>query len=698
MRKEWVLGVLVVASGVLLASCNKSSTSSPSYDAFSSFSYPTVSWTPTLGAKTNDESHDYSSLIVNPTEGKLRSDFAYGVDASMIQKVEDLGGVYYNQDGKEQDVYQILSASGVNFFRLRLWNSPSDKYGRSYGGGENDVKQDIKMAKRAVAAGMNICLDFHYSDFWADPDHQILPKAWMSANKEDIPNLLETFTKDTLQQFKEAGIDVAAVQVGNEINNGMAGTYGAIDWNSLDSSFAYVSSLLKAGIAGTKSVFPHAATIIHLSSGANKEEYATYFKQLAANDVQYDIIGASYYPHLHGALSKLQANLNAITAQTGKPVMIMETSWGFTNEFVDGVTANEYDATDEDTGGYLTSEQAQATCVRDVVNVLSNVPDSKGLGCFYWEPAWLPVSKVVDGKTEVSSWASARGQSYLYNGDDKHASSYTDGLATWCNQGWFSYTGKALASAAVYKDIKSGGLNATTEKSTAARKTAYVAEINLAASETLPTTGKVVTNLNAIRDASVTWDATQAAQCTKVGTYTVNGVLDGQYNIILTAKCIQNYVVDPGFENQGETDILKDPWFIRNQDPADEKVVKLDRKSDTRSGETDLNWYHSSKDFSFNVYQTIRRLPAGTYDLQTYLMAEKNATYQTKSLVFYLKTSSAEYTVDATDKCIGWSSGYQTIAIANITIAETMDVEIGIRCSASARAWAHNDDWSLVKA
>jgi arabinogalactan endo-1,4-beta-galactosidase len=690
MKKARIVAGLMalVASSLLIEGCGKSAT-----NAAVSFSYDSTPFTPSHGSKTNNETHDYSSLIVNPLTQELRSDFAYGVDASMVYKVEALGGVYYNEAGQQQDVFQILAADGVNFFRCRLWNNPADKYGRTYGGGENNLDVDLALCKRAQAAGMNICVDFHYSDFWADPDHQVIPKDWQSLDASAIPSALKSYTTTALTSFKNAGINVAAVQLGNEINNGMMGSYGAINWNKMDDSFTYISSLLKAGIEGMKAVYPNAASIIHLSSGTNKEEYATYFNYLNKNGVAYDIIGASYYPHIHGSLSKLQANLDAISAQTNKPVMIMETSWGYTTDFVQDVTANEYDSTDEDNGGYLTSEQAQATCLRDVLDVLSKVPNKLGLGCFYWEPGWLPVSE----NGAVASWATARGQSYIYNGDDKHSSSYKDGLATWCNQGWFSYSGKALASASVYKKIKAGGANTVSETPISARKSAYEATINLAASETLPTMGKVVTNLAAIRDAAVVWTASEAAQCTKVGTYTIHGTLAGSYPVTLTANCIENFVVDPSFENQGETDTLKDPWVIRSVSPNGEKIVKIDRKSDYRSGESDLNWYYSSSDFSFDFYQTIKSLPAATYDLTTYLKAEAQKTIATKSLTLYIKIGTSEKTLDMTSLCVGWASGYQKAEITSITLSEASDVEIGIRGSVVARGWAHNDDWSLVK-
>ncbi len=657
------------------------------------FDYDEPDFTETFGTGTNEEAHDYEGIIVNPITNELRKDFAYGVDASMISEVERLGGVFYNQDGREQDIFQILAKNGVNFFRVRLWNKPSDRFNRPFGGGNNDAATDIELCKRAQAVGMNICVDFHYSDFWADPEKQQIPQGWQSLNADEIPDALHDFTVETLEAFKEAGVEVDAVQVGNEINNGMMGDYGTIDWNNMDESFAYISSLLKSGISGMKEVFPNAYSIIHLANGTNGDEFATYFSYLDQNDVDYDIVGASYYPALTGDLSRLQANLDDISAQTGHPVMVMETSWGFTDESVPGVTANSYSRDDEDTGGYLTSEQAQATALRDVLDVLSKVPNQMGLGCFYWEPCWLPV-KSADG--EVPGWATALGQSYAEYGNTTHASMYGDGLTTWSNQGWFSFSGKELASASTYKMIKEGGHNATEEVSLSARETAYDATINLAADETLPETGRVVTNLDAIRNRPVVWDEEDAAQCDKVGTYTVEGLLDGTYQVTLTAECIENYVVDPGFELQGGNDSLKAPWHIRSLSPEGEKIVKLDRKSDTRTGTTDLNWYYGAGDFSFDFYQTVEDMPAGTYDLTTYLLAPSQSEFS-QTLTLYVKNGSDELTLDMSNLCVGWGSGYQEAKINGIVVEEGASIEIGIRGSGESGAWAHNDDWKLLR-
>ena len=138
---------------LLLAGCQETDTSVH-------FSYSDVDFTPTIGILTNDEEYDYANIVVNPIDN-LRADFAMGVDASMVDKIEELGGVYYNENGQEQDLYQIMAINGVNFFRIRIWNNPMNILGDGYGGGDVDTRRAIHMAKRAAAVGMNIMVDYH---------------------------------------------------------------------------------------------------------------------------------------------------------------------------------------------------------------------------------------------------------------------------------------------------------------------------------------------------------------------------------------------------------------------------------------------------------------------------------------------------------------------------------------------------------
>ncbi len=687
MKSQRILLSLVALA---LASCGQTPSSSEEKSS-AYFEYHPTS-TQTIGSKTNAESHAYSTLKVNPVEQELRSDFAMGCDVSMVQAVEDAGGVYYNAEGKEQDVFEILRDSGVNFVRFRLWNNPERKVGHhGYGGGDNSYEQDLKMAKRAKAAGLNVMIDFHYSDFWADPDYQQCPKAWQTMDytnpkNTEIPAAVKDFTKTTLDDFAAAGVNVDAIQVGNEINNGICG-YG-IDWNDTKTSFDYMASVLKAGIEGAKSSNSSVKTLIHLANGGNKAEFETFFTAMDERGVDYDIIGASFYPYLAGSLDELQANLDNVSAKTGKPVMVVETSWGYTEEY-NQYTANQYTKADEDVGGYLTSEQAQATAVRDIINVLAKVPSKKGLGVFYWEPAWLPVSESV-------GWATKYGQAYQYTGSDVTFSDYTDGLVSWANQGLFSYTGKALSSLQVFSKVREG-YNAVTEASTKIRKAEAEITLNVAASETLPSSISCETNLDAIRGFAATYSEEDVAKVKTKGNYTIKATVDGKYEQTLKVSCIENYVVDPGFENQGETDTVKEPWHLGEVTPSGDKVAKLDRKKDIRSGKTDLNWYHSSSDFSFDVYQNIE-LPAGTYSLTTYVMGVAPNKAAHTLLDVYIVIGSEELKVDMKDVIDGWGvpDHYHQALIDDIEIAEKTTVKIGIRGAAKAGAWGHNDDWALV--
>ncbi len=654
------------------------------------FTYEDISFTDTIGSKTNDESYNYGALKVNKVENTLRDDFAFGVDASMVKVVEDCGGVYFNQNGQEQEVFQILRKSGVNFVRFRLWNNPFNKWDDPYGGGNNNAEVDIELAKRAKAANLNVMIDFHYSDFWADPDRQNIPREWGGYLQSEIPQAIENFTTETLQKFKDAGVTVDAVQIGNETNNGLCGY--AINWNDVDRSFDTMADMFKSGIKGAKKVFKDVKTMIHLANGGNTAEYENYFTKLDARGVDYDIIGASFYPHLSGTMDDLQTNLDNISKKTGKPVIVAETSWGFTDEYNEN-TENSYSSADEEVGGYLTSTQAQATMLRDICNVLSKVPENRGLGIFYWEPEWLPV--------EGASWATAAGQSYQYYGNDSKRTSYTDGKATWSNQGLFSYTGKALPSINTFQYVRNG-LNEATEQSVSARHETISITINLAADEKLPATARVVTDFDAIRYAPVSWDNDAVEAVKTRGVHTgLKGVLDGKFNITASANCIVNYVVDPGFENQGESDEVVDPWKLSNITPSGEKVIKLDRKKDIRSGRTDLNWYHSSKDFGFTVSQTIKITKTSTFTLRTYVMgASIKALPHTELVLFLNVKNGSTYELDLcnADYLSGWSDGYKECVIKDVPLKDGDEITIGLRGAAKAGAWAHNDDWELIDA
>ena len=192
------------------------------------------------GCGTGDQQ---AEIYVEPVKG-IEDDFIRGMDASAVLAVENSGAKYYGFDGNEQDVFQTLAESGVNYIRLRVWNDPYDENGNGYGGGNNDVETAIELGKRATKYGMKVSIDFHYSDFWADPKRQHAPKAWEGMDIEEKSEALYGFTKDSLIQLLDAGVDVEMVQVGNEINNGMSG----------ETNFGYVAKLLTAGSKAVREV------------------------------------------------------------------------------------------------------------------------------------------------------------------------------------------------------------------------------------------------------------------------------------------------------------------------------------------------------------------------------------------------------------------------------------------------------------
>lgn len=173
-------------------------------------------------AQAADVQTESSDIYVEKIDG-ISDDFIRGMDASEVLSLENSGVKYYDYDGNEQDIFKTLADSGVNYIRLRVWNDPYDKDGNGYGGGNCDLNTAVELGKRATKYGMKVNIDFHYSDFWADPKRQNCPKAWEGMDLEQKKEALYQFTKDSLNTLLDAGVDVEMVQIGNEINYGLAG-------------------------------------------------------------------------------------------------------------------------------------------------------------------------------------------------------------------------------------------------------------------------------------------------------------------------------------------------------------------------------------------------------------------------------------------------------------------------------------------
>lgn len=336
------------------------------------------------------DSPEESEIFLEPI-ADISDNFIRGMDASAVLVNEKSGVTYYNYEGQEQDVFMTLAQSGVNYIRLRVWNDPYDKNGHGYGGGNNDVATAIELGRRATKYGMKVCIDFHYSDFWADPKRQHAPKAWEGMSGEEKRDALYQFTKESLTKILDAGVDVGMVQVGNEINNGMSG----------ETDVSTVISLLSSGSRAVREISEtygkDIQIVLHYTNIEQTDEIDGIASNLQSAGVDYDIFGLSYYPFWDGTNENMQAIAKNIQEKYGKKVVIAETSYCYTSEDGDG-SGNSFVGTDDLVDGYAATVQSQATMIRDICAAANEVGI---IGVFYWEGTWIPVGKATADNSPI---------------------------------------------------------------------------------------------------------------------------------------------------------------------------------------------------------------------------------------------------------------------------------------------------------
>ncbi|MGX1501924.1 UNVERIFIED_CONTAM: arabinogalactan endo-1,4-beta-galactosidase [Streptomyces graminofaciens] len=300
-----------------------------------------------------------------------------GVDVSTLKKSEDLGGVYRTAAGTTGDGLGILKSAGANYGRLKVWVDPADGY--------NNKARVLQTAKRIKAQGMKLLVDFHYSDIWADPGAQTKPAAWSSHSYDQLTKDVYDHTYDVLNALKAQGTTADMVQIGNEINTGMLWPEGSTEnWDR-------TAGLLKSGISAAKAVSSSTRIALHLAHGGDNGLYRWWFDNATSRGVGFDVIAVSFYGYWHGALSDLQANLDDVSTRYAKPVMVVETAYPFRLDSKDS-HENIIDLPGELVSGYPASPAGQAAWVRDVMNVVEAVPNGRGMGVVYWEPAWTAVT------------------------------------------------------------------------------------------------------------------------------------------------------------------------------------------------------------------------------------------------------------------------------------------------------------------
>lgn len=617
------------------------------------------------------EGPEESTIFVEPVDG-ISDDFYRGMDSSAVLALENSGVKYYNFHGEEQDVFMTLAQAGVNYIRLRVWNDPYDENGNGYGGGNNDVATAIALGQRATKYGMKVCIDFHYSDFWADPKKQFVPKAWEGMDIEEKSDALYNFTLESLTQLLDAGVDVGMVQIGNEINNGMSG----------ETDVANVRKLLTAGSKAVREAAANSGkeilVAVHYTNIDDMKKLDTLLTGLQVKEIDYDIVGLSFYPYWHGTIEDLKNAIIHIRDTYGKKVYVAENAYCYTAEDGDG-SANSVEGTDDLAEGYSASVQGQANEVRDVCAAAS---EAGAEGVFYWEGTWIPVGPAdADNSNLWEKYGSGWASSYASGYDPKDAGQYYGGCS-WDNQAMFDFTGHPLASLNVFKYLKYGATAPLAVDSIPAVTVAC----NIGTDPELPDTVSVIYNDRSEAQVPVIWntDDVAAIDTENGGNFTVSGTLeDGtEVTAAVTVERI-NYVQNPSFEDSDTS-----MWTVNysgETDPTDYQV----KAADAHSGEVAFHFWSGSADMDFSIEQSFTDLEPGTYELSAF--SQGGDLSDDAYMDLYALVDGKELT--APFKLTTYAD-WQNPAIPEIKVTDG-SLTIGVRYKCNVNSWGTLDDVTL---
>ena len=617
-----------------------------------------------------------STVFVEKVEG-LEEDFILGMDASCVPALEASGVKYYNFDGWEQDVFRTLAENGINYIRVRIWNDPFDSSGRGYGGGNCTIDTALEIGKRATAYGMKLLVNFHYSDFWADPGKQMAPKAWKSMEIEEKAQALYAYTRDSLKKLKQAGVAVGMVQIGNETNGHFCG----------EKTWFNMQQLFSAGSRAVREVFPDALVAVHFANPEKAGSYDTYAAKLDYYKVDYDVFASSYYPFWHGSLENLSQVLTGIHNTYGKKVMVMETSYAYTPEDTDfnGNTISDGSAVAKD---YPYTVQGQTRSVQNVIKTVASIPG--GIGVVYWEGTWITVGQNSweDNHEKWEQFGSGWASSYAAGYDPEDAGKYYGGCAV-DNQALFGPDGKPLESLRVFHLVRYG--NKVPLKADALEDT--VLEFDIGDPVVLPDTVNAVMSDGSSSPVAVKWDVTAAqleSMAAGPGKHTVTGSADGMKATAYISIVEFNYLKNAGFE-----DGTPEPWVITDLGGADQ-LYPEEKQTDSLSGAWHMHFWSAKTDsVEFILEQTPEKLAAGKYKFTVSIMGGDGG--RTEIYAFVKRNGEIVQTAPLAITSYG---NWDTATVRGIEYdgQGALTVGIYVKCQGAGNgAWGKIDDAALNK-
>lgn len=321
----------------------------------------------------------------------MKNTFIKGMDISSYPEMMDKGYRYYDYDGNEVNLIDFAVSQGFNYGRLRIWNDP---HSVPEAGGYCDLEHTKHMAQEIKKRGIGLLLDFHYSDWWADPGNQTKPKAWESLSHDELVEAVYEFTKTVLTELDAAGAYPDMVQVGNEIRCGMIWPEGKTD------HWPLLARLINAGIQAVRDTQKQRDTkvMLHLDQGGRYYYLEEWFDNCLAHGVtDFDIIGLSYYAFWHSTYNDLKNAMEKLVKRYGRPLILAEVAHAYRM-----IKGGMFDEPQEKLAGFPASPEGQKKVMELVMGITANISGGKGLGIFYWEP--FSMAGCDDG-----SWGSCMG-------------------------------------------------------------------------------------------------------------------------------------------------------------------------------------------------------------------------------------------------------------------------------------------------
>ncbi len=319
-------------------------------------------------------------LLLVSLNVSAQTEFIRGVDVSSLKVIEESSGEFF-QDRQPVDALQLFKENGANYVRLRLWHSPEE--------GNYNLDYTLDLAQRVRDNGMKLLLDIFYSDTWADPGKQFKPAVWEELTLEELSDSVFNYTSAVISAFKQRDLLPEMIQIGNEINCGMLWPEGNICED--DSKWENFSQLLISAHSGMQSVLSEddsVKIILQSASGGDVSGTRWFYDNLIERNVEFDIIGLSYYPWWHGTLKELEANLNDAAIRYGKEIIVVETAYPWTLDWNDN-THNLVGLESQLHEGYPATPEGQKQFLLDEIEIIKNTPNGLGAGWFYWEPAYI---------------------------------------------------------------------------------------------------------------------------------------------------------------------------------------------------------------------------------------------------------------------------------------------------------------------